>query len=105
MKITLKQLDVFVQAAQTGSITAAAEGCFLSQPAASMSLQQFEQALATPVFDRIGKRLQLNTNGQNLLPKALEIVDRVRELQASVTDNSDGVLSGEIKNWLQFNNR
>jgi DNA-binding transcriptional LysR family regulator len=94
MKITLKQLQVFVNTAKAESISAGAEKCFISQAAASMSLSQLENMLDTTLFDRVGKRMKLNTNGKNLLTKAIKILDEVEEFE-TFSDN-DLNLSGKI---------
>ena len=82
--------------AKTGSISEAAAGCYLSQPAASMALQQLERDLDNALFDRVGKRLQLNSKGEELFPKAVAIIDRAEELELSAT-NTLSRLSGALK--------
>ena len=41
-----------------------------------MALADLEDGLGAPLFDRLGKRLQLNDLGRFLLPQALEILGR-----------------------------
>ena len=82
MRITLKQLQVFVNTAKLESISLGAEKCFISQAAASMSLSQLENMLGVTLFDRVGKRIRLNTNGHNLLAKAVQILDKVDEFES-----------------------
>ena len=94
MRITLKQLQVFVNTAKAESISAGAEKCFISQAAASMSLSQLESMLDTTLFDRVGKRMKLNSNGKNLLTKAIKILDEVQEFETF--SDSDSSLSGKI---------
>ncbi|MEC7121287.1 MAG: LysR family transcriptional regulator [Pseudomonadota bacterium] len=76
MRMTLRQLAVFVAVAQEGTVTRASEAVQLTQSAASMALADLEDALDSPLFDRLGKRLQLNDLGRYLLPQALEILGR-----------------------------
>lgn len=94
MRITLKQLQVFVNTARSESISAGAEKCFISQAAASMSLSQLESMLDTTLFDRVGKRMKLNANGKSLLTKAIKILDEVQEFETF--SDSDCELSGKI---------
>ncbi|MCD6046690.1 MAG: LysR family transcriptional regulator [Gammaproteobacteria bacterium] len=96
MRITLRQLSLFVSVAQHQNITQGASAVFLSQPAASMTLSELERQLKKPLFDRLGKRLLLNENGQKLLPKAIEILQRVKELEAPFDIQSEE-LSGHLK--------
>ena len=87
MKITLRQLEIFSAIATHGHVTRAAEAVSMTQSAASMALAELEQQLDTPLFDRGGRQLMLNEAGRQLLPKALDILDRVREIEAT-TGNS-----------------
>lgn len=75
MSISLKQLQVFVAIVESGSTAAAAQQVFLSQSAASASLNELEALLRTDLFDRVGKRLVLNDNGRTLLPQARQMLD------------------------------
>ncbi|KAF5301283.1 hypothetical protein FQR65_LT19244 [Abscondita terminalis] len=74
--MTLRQLAVFVAVAQEGTVTKASDAVRLTQSAASMALADLEDGLGAPLFDRLGKRLQLNDLGRFLLPQALEILGR-----------------------------
>lgn len=96
MKISLKQLKVYVAVAKYGSITQAAEHCFISQPATTMALQQLESMLGYPLFDRMGKRLVLNSNGGLLLDKANAIIDQTSELESFISSDPQQ-LSGTLK--------
>lgn len=84
MKFTLKQLEVFVAVARSQSVSRAAEVLALSQSAASTALMELERQFDCQLFDRIGKRLQLNGLGAQLLPSAVDILDRAQELEASL---------------------
>lgn len=75
MRLTLRQLQIFVAVAETGSTTAAAERIALSQSATSAALNELERLLATRLFDRLGKRLLLNDSGRSLLPQARWVLD------------------------------
>jgi DNA-binding transcriptional LysR family regulator len=96
MRITLRQLSLFVSVAQHQNITQGASAVFLSQPAASMTLSELERQLKKPLFDRLGKRLLLNDNGRQLLPKAIEILQRVKEIE-TFSDASPKELTGQLK--------
>lgn len=81
MRITLKQLDVFSAVAREGSVTRAAQWLNLTQSATSMALSDLETQLGEKVFDRVGRRLQINELGARLLPLAQETVARAREIE------------------------
>jgi DNA-binding transcriptional LysR family regulator len=88
MHITLRQLQIFRAIALSGSTTAAAKSVPLSQSAASASLNELERTLRAPLFDRVGKRLQLNDNGRALLPMALGVLDGARSLESAFLERS-----------------
>lgn len=95
MKITFKQLKLFVAAANSGSLSRGAEAIFLSQPAASVALVELESRLGQPMFDRAGKKLVLNNNGLQLYPKAVELLeklDQVEQLFSQKTTELNGTL-------------
>lgn len=75
MRLSLRQLQIFLAVADGGSTTAAAERVALSQSATSAALIELESLLGTHLFDRIGKRLLMNDNGRVLLPQARQILD------------------------------
>jgi len=81
MKFTLKQLDVFVAVARSQGVSRAAETLSLSQSATSTALAELERQFDCQLFDRIGKRLQLNGLGQQLLPAAVDLLDRAQEFE------------------------
>ncbi len=83
MRITLRQLDIFLAIADSGTTTAAAERIALSQSAISAAIAELEKLLGVQLFDRLGKRLQLNDHGRALLPQARALVDNARSLEAS----------------------
>lgn len=107
ISFTFKQLQVFVYTARLASLSRAAEKCCITQAAASMSLLQLEQILNKPLFDRLGKRLQLNTNGEHLLPVATAILSQAQAMQDeafSAPETLSGILklgaSTTIANYL-----
>ncbi|MES2951768.1 MAG: LysR family transcriptional regulator [Pseudomonadota bacterium] len=75
MRLTLRQLQVFLAVAQAKSTTAAVDVVSLSQSAVSASLNELEAMLGIGLFDRVGKRLVLNENGRLLLPQARQMLE------------------------------
>ena len=65
--MTLEQLKIFVEAAQYGSFTVAAENLGLTQSAVSVSIKKIEEKYNVSLFDRGGRRLLLTEAGQKLL--------------------------------------
>ncbi len=75
LRLTLRQLQIFVAVAHTGSTTAASAEVALSQSATSSAVNELERLLSLQLFDRAGRRLLLNDNGRALLPRALALLD------------------------------
>lgn len=82
MKYSLRQLEVFVAISRLGSVTSAADELCLSQSATSSALAEFERQFDLQLFDRLGKSLRINQLGQQLLPRAIELVERAHEIEA-----------------------
>src|SRR3954462_9911107 len=70
MRYTLRQLEVFLAVARTGSVSRAAVELGMSQSATSSSLADVERQFDLQLFDRIGKRLRLSARGDNLRGRA-----------------------------------
>src|SRR5690606_17202530 len=81
---TLKQLAVFDAIARLGSVSEAADELAMTQPAASMALQQLESALDTELFIRAQRRLVLSHQGKVLQPLARSMLNSAQEIQSRV---------------------
>ncbi|MBY4599360.1 LysR family transcriptional regulator [Ottowia caeni] len=88
-KLTLQQLEAFVQIVTTGSFRAAAVHVGVSQPALSRTIRQAEQILQARLFDRDTRNVKITPVGQELLPIAQRILGEF--------DNS----FGELGQFLQ----
>lgn len=96
MRITLKQLEVFVAIAKTGNVSHAAKKMYLSQSACSMALATLEEQLEGAIFDRHGKQLFLNERGRVLLPKASSVISQISELKDMMMEDKEDNLSGQL---------
>lgn len=82
-QLNFKHLRYFWMVAKSGSIARASETLHLTPHAISSQIAQFEEALGTTLFDRVGRRLIINENGERILGLAEEIFalgDEVVEL-------------------------
>lgn len=89
MKFTLRQLEVFLAAAANENLTRAAESLSMSQSAASSALRDLEQQFDVQLFDRVGKRLQLNELGSTLRPRARALIDQAQSLELALARHAD----------------
>lgn len=94
MRYTLRQLEVFLATAHTENISRAAENLAMSQSAASGALKELEQQFGIRLFDRVGKRLQLNELGRALRPRANAVLQQARALEQGFQRHQD---LGELK--------
>jgi DNA-binding transcriptional LysR family regulator len=66
----LRHLRYFIAVAEEGNMHKAAQRLHISQPPLSLSIKQMEEEIGTPLFDRIGRIIQLNNAGKTFLEHA-----------------------------------
>lgn len=89
MRYSFRQLEVFLAAAHFDNISRAAEYLSMSQSAASGALKELEQQFDVQLFDRVGKRLQINELGRVLRPQAEALLEQARDLEQALARHSD----------------
>jgi DNA-binding transcriptional LysR family regulator len=94
MHFTLRHIEVFLATAWHENVSQAAESLSMSQSAASAALKEFEQRFDMQLFDRVGKRLQLNDFGKSLRPRAEALLSQAREFEQLLLHQGE---AGEIK--------
>jgi LysR family transcriptional regulator, transcriptional activator of nhaA len=82
--INYKHLHYFWAVAKAGSITLASQRLFLTPQTISGQLTLFESILGGPLFNRIGKRLELTEKGKLVLSYADEIFSLGKELEETL---------------------
>ena len=92
----IQNLQAFINVSETGSFSKAAEKLFITQPAVSKRISALEQELNTPLFDRIGKKVQLTEAGLTLLPSAKRILAELDESRRAIS-NLSGSISGRLR--------
>jgi LysR family transcriptional regulator, benzoate and cis,cis-muconate-responsive activator of ben and cat genes len=88
----LRTLRYFVETADAGTVSAAADAVHVTQPALSRQLRQLERELGTNLFDRVGGRLLLSPVGRELLPLARDVLTRAERLAVAAATLSQGRL-------------
>lgn len=89
MKYSFRQLEVFLAAANFQNITRAAESLAMSQSAASSALKELENQFDIQLFDRVGKRLQLNELGRLYRPKVEAVLAQAKELEQAFSKHTE----------------
>lgn len=77
----IKNLNTFIQVAESGSFSKAGEVLGYSQPTVSVQIRQLEQELGTKLFDRVGHMVRLTQKGHDVLHYAQQIL-RIRQQMA-----------------------
>ena len=93
MKFSLRQLEIFVAIARSENVSLAAGRLALSQSAASSALVELERAYDCPLFDRVGKRLHLNSSGRGLLALAESLLAQAGEVDDYLGGGRPGPLA------------
>jgi len=105
MNITLRQLKVFERVAKRLSFTRAAEELFLTQPAVSMQIKQFEEAVGLPLFERLGKKIYLTPAGAELYQLSRSIaqqLDEAEQLIEELKGTETGRLNVSVANTVHY---
>jgi len=92
----LRQLRAFCLAAQSGSISRAAERMCLSQPSVSLLIKALEEKLGSRLFERRGPRIRLTEAGQVLLETALPVVEAMDQIPDRFAVRLGAVRSGAL---------
>ncbi|MCJ1676782.1 LysR family transcriptional regulator [Streptomyces sp. APSN-46.1] len=90
MDVDLRDLELLTATADAGSLTAAAERLFVSQPALSQRLSRLEDRLGMRLFDRVGRRLVPNTAGRRMLVAAHHILGELESATRDLRELRDG---------------
>src|SRR3954462_3821200 len=88
-------LRTFVAIADAGGVHRAADRLHLSQPAISRQIQALEGSLGVPLFDRIGRRLRLTSEGDDLLRRSRRLIaeaDSLTERAGALKKGEAGIL-------------
>jgi DNA-binding transcriptional LysR family regulator len=96
MNFTLHQLQIFLKITETKSITKAAEELFLTQPAVSIQLKNFQDQFDIPLTEVIGRQLYVTDFGKEIAIAAQKILDEVHSVNYK-TLAFKGILSGKLK--------
>ncbi|MFN3404892.1 MAG: LysR family transcriptional regulator [Cytophagaceae bacterium] len=96
MNYTLNQLQIFQKVAQTQSVTKAAEELFLTQPAVSIQLRNFQDQFDIPLTEVVGRKIYITDFGKEIAVAAERILNEVHAINYK-TSAFKGQLSGKLK--------
>jgi DNA-binding transcriptional LysR family regulator len=84
----LSDLQIFRTVVEAGGITAAANRLHRVQSNVTARIQKLEEDLGTPLFTRVGKRLQITPAGRTLLDYAHRLLSLADEARAALQQNA-----------------
>lgn len=86
----IQQLRYFVGVAEAGSISRAAVRLGVAQPTISQQIRRLEERLGVSLFDRLGRGVSLTESGSALLPRALDVLERMRGIESELIAEVEG---------------
>lgn len=96
MNFTINQLKIFLQVVESQSITKAAGELFLTQPAVSIQLKNFQEQFAIPLSEVVGRRLYITEFGKEIAMAAEKILAEIEAINyQSLT--YEKLLAGKLK--------
>lgn len=96
MNYTLNQLRIFLKVVQTESVTKAAEELFLTQPAVSIQLKNFQDQFDIPLTEVVGRKIYITDFGREIAEAAENIINQVHAINYK-TLAYKGQLTGQLK--------
>jgi DNA-binding transcriptional LysR family regulator len=96
MKYTLNQLHVFQKVFETKSITKAADQLFMTQPAVSIQLKNFQQQFKTPLYEYKGRGIVITEFGKQIAKIVGSCMNNLNELEI-LSSAYDNILKGKLK--------
>jgi len=90
--ISTRQLRYFVEIADSGSFSAAAERLFVAQSALSRQIKELETQLKTPLFERTARQPRLTAAGEAFYPRARNLLSELLKASELATQVGNGEL-------------
>jgi LysR family cyn operon transcriptional activator len=94
--MNLRQLQTLITIADAGGFARAAGRLHLSQPAASRQIQALEAEFGVPLFDRIGRGLQLTPEGEDIVRRGRRLLQEATSLRERAVALKSG-LTGTLR--------
>ena len=94
-RASLRRLQVFEAVARLQSFSRAATELHLTQPAISMQVQRLEAEVGLPLYEQMGRRLDITPAGREIMACARALTQRLREAEELLAA-MQGAGGGEI---------
>ncbi len=88
--VSIQQLRYVIEVAECGSINAASQNLFVSQPTLSTTIKETERELGISIFNRTNRGITLTSEGMEFVGYARQILEQVNLLEARYSNASAG---------------
>jgi len=95
MDYTIHQLTIFLKVVQTKSITKASVELFMTQPAVSIQLKNFQNQFDIPLTEVVGRQLYITDFGREIAAIAGKVIQELENINYK-TEAFKGFLSGKL---------
>lgn len=95
MNYTIHQLQIFLKVVQTESITKASEELFMTQPAVSIQLKNFQDQFDLALYEVIGRKLYITDFGKEIAEAAERVIEELNAINYK-TEAYKGILTGKL---------
>lgn len=96
MNYTINQLRIFLKVVELESVTKASAELFMTQPAVSIQLKNFQDQFDIPLTEVVGRNLHVTDFGLEIASIAQRIFEELDELKFK-TKEYEGILAGRLK--------
>ncbi len=96
MNYTIHQLKIFLKVLETRSITRASEELFMTQPAVSIQLKNFQDQFDIPLTEIVGRRLYVTDFGTEIGVIVEKTLEHLEEINYKTLEYK-GLLTGRLK--------
>jgi len=96
MNYTIHQLKIFLKVVQKESITKASVELFMSQPAVSIQLKNFQDQFDISLYEIVGRKLHITDFGKEIALIAERVVEELDSINYK-TEAYKGMLTGKLK--------
>lgn len=95
MNYTIHQLQIFLKVVEKQSITKASEELFMTQPAVSIQLKNFQDQFDVPLTEVIGRQLYITDFGRDIAKIASTVLQELEEINYQ-TLAYQGIMKGKL---------
>ena len=93
--MTIRHLRIFIEVAECGKMSLAAERLFIAQPSVSQAISEIERHYCIRLFERLSRKLYITPEGEQMLGYARHIVALFDEMEKAIqTSRSSPVKVG-----------